>query len=146
MQLATFTVSTVGMSDLVETFAEVEPIRAVLGDADISAIGDGTVKGSIRTINTQLSSKAPIGFKFHNEGMGSVSLPNNAHELLIYAVYAGVIVPFYLKADYTGAFYEGTNSANWCGAKITLSATDVTLNSFYNNGVSVNAVICVFYR
>lgn len=58
MQLATFTVSTVGMSDLVETFAEVEPIRAVLGDADISAIGDGTVKGSIRAINTHLS-----GFK-----------------------------------------------------------------------------------
>ena len=55
MQLATFTVSTVGMSDLVETFAEVEPIRAVLGDADISAIGDGTVKGSIRAINIHLT-------------------------------------------------------------------------------------------
>lgn len=57
MQLATFTVSTVGISDLVETFKAVEPIRAVLGDADISAIGDGTVKGSIRTINTQLTNK-----------------------------------------------------------------------------------------
>ena len=57
MQLATFTVSTVGMSDLVETFAEVEPIRAVLGDADISAIGDGSVNGAIRTLNTQLSNK-----------------------------------------------------------------------------------------
>lgn len=55
MQLATFTVSTVGMSDLVETFAAVQPIRAVMGDADISAIGDGTVKGSIRAINTQLT-------------------------------------------------------------------------------------------
>lgn len=55
MQLATFTVSTVGMSDLVETFKAVEPIRAVLGDADISAIGDGTVKGSIRALNTHLS-------------------------------------------------------------------------------------------
>ena len=55
MQLATFTVSTVGMSDLVETFAEVEPIRAVLGDADISTIGDGSVKGAIRAINTHLS-------------------------------------------------------------------------------------------
>lgn len=55
MQLATFTVSTVGMSDLVETFKAVSPIRAVLGDADISAIGDGTVKGSIRAINTHLS-------------------------------------------------------------------------------------------
>lgn len=57
MQLATFTVSTVGMSDLVETFAKVEPIRAVLGDADISAIGDGSVKGAIRTINTRLNDK-----------------------------------------------------------------------------------------
>lgn len=57
MQLATFTVSTVGMSDLVETFKEVEPIRAVLGDADISTIGDGSVKGAIRTINTQLSQR-----------------------------------------------------------------------------------------
>lgn len=56
MQLATFTVSTVGMSDLVETFKAVEPIRAVLGDADISAIGDGTVKGSIRALNTHLNS------------------------------------------------------------------------------------------
>ena len=55
MQLATFTVSTVGMSDLVETFKAVEPIRAVLGDADISSIGDGTVKGSIRALNTHLS-------------------------------------------------------------------------------------------
>lgn len=55
MQLATFTVSTVGMSDLVETFKAVEPIRAVLGDADISAIGDGTVKGSIRALNTHLN-------------------------------------------------------------------------------------------
>lgn len=54
MQLATFTVSTVGMSDLVETFKAVEPIRAVLGDADISTIGDGSVKGAIRTINTHL--------------------------------------------------------------------------------------------
>lgn len=66
MQLATFTVSTVGMSDLVETFAEVEPIRAVLGDADISAIGDGSVKGAIRTISTQLTpataSVTPSGY------------------------------------------------------------------------------------
>ena len=61
MQLATFTVSTVGMSDLVETFAEVEPIRAVLGDADISAIGDGSVKGAIRTISTHLNDMDKIG-------------------------------------------------------------------------------------
>lgn len=59
MQLATFTVSTVGMSDLVETFKAVEPIRAVLGDADISTIGDGTVKGSIRAINTHLFNVIP---------------------------------------------------------------------------------------
>lgn len=65
MQLATFTVSTVGVSDLVETFAEVEPIRAVLGDADISAIGDGSVKGAIRTISThftELSANDIVGF------------------------------------------------------------------------------------
>lgn len=71
MQLATFTVSTVGMSDLVETFAEVEPIRAVLGDADISAIGDGSVKGAIRTINTQLtqtSTTLQTGQKIRKEG------------------------------------------------------------------------------
>lgn len=54
MQLATFKVNTITLSDLAETFASVQPIRAVIGDADISAIGDGSVKGAIRTINTHL--------------------------------------------------------------------------------------------
>lgn len=71
MQLATFTVSTVGMSDLVETFAEVEPIRAVLGDADISAIGDGSVKGAIRTISTHLTASDNLTFRFASDGEGN---------------------------------------------------------------------------
>ena len=56
MQLATFKVNTITLSDLAETFASVQPIRAVIGDADISAIGDGSVKDAIRTINTHLTS------------------------------------------------------------------------------------------
>lgn len=59
MQLATFKVNTITLSDLAETFASVQPIRAVIGDADISAIGDGSVKGAIRTINMHLSEKQP---------------------------------------------------------------------------------------
>ncbi len=55
MQLATFKVNTITLSDLAETFASVQPIRAVIGNADISAIGDGSVKGAIRTINTHLT-------------------------------------------------------------------------------------------
>lgn len=72
MQLATFKVNTITLSDLAETFASVQPIRAVIGDADISAIGDGSVKGAIRTINTQLTTTTAnclvlTGVKVHKQ-------------------------------------------------------------------------------
>lgn len=83
MQLATFKVNTITLSDLAETFASVQPIRAVIGDADISAIGDGSVKGAIRTINTQLKTLPAIktsyvtvnvAFNNSNVGVGSANV------------------------------------------------------------------------
>ena len=55
MQLATFKVNTITLSDLAETFETVKPIKTVIGNTSIAAIGDGTVTGAISTINTQLS-------------------------------------------------------------------------------------------
>lgn len=46
-QLATFNVSAATISDLVVTFENTKDIRTELGDADISGIGDGSVKGAI---------------------------------------------------------------------------------------------------
>lgn len=54
-QLATFNVSTATISDLVVTFESTKDIRTELGDADISGIGDGSVKGAISQINSDLS-------------------------------------------------------------------------------------------
>ena len=58
-QLATFNVSTATISDLVVTFENTKDIRSELGTADISGIGDGSVKGAISRINSDLSH---IGF------------------------------------------------------------------------------------
>jgi hypothetical protein len=121
MQLATFTVSTVGMSDLVETFAEVEPIRAVLGDADISAIGDGSVKGAIRTINTHLS-----------ELTDSVSVPVTS-----VATWNDVLPALFLACDLTkvsGKSYIDSNGTYFhCVKKSATSAI------FSNSIVRANA-------
>jgi hypothetical protein len=54
-QLATFNVSTATISDLVVTFENTKDVRSELGDADISGIGDGSVKGAISQINSDLS-------------------------------------------------------------------------------------------
>ena len=54
-QLATFNVSTATISDLVVTFENTKDIRTELGTADISGIGDGSVKGAISRINSDLS-------------------------------------------------------------------------------------------
>ena len=58
-QLATFNVSTATISDLVVTFENTKDIRSELGTADISGIGDGSVKSAISQINSDLSAKLP---------------------------------------------------------------------------------------
>lgn len=54
-QLATFNVSTATISDLAVTFENTKDVRTELGTADISGIGDGSVKGAISQINSDLS-------------------------------------------------------------------------------------------
>lgn len=110
MQLATFTVSTVGMSDLVETFKAVEPIRVVLGDADISAIGDGTVKGSIRALNTHLSDKQNKAWTASNDG----TIPATATECRVRgSIYLGNVnqcITLYMNASdlaFNGRYFAG---------------------------------------
>lgn len=56
-QLATFNVSTATIGDLVVTFENTKDIRTELGTADISGIGDGSVKGAISRINSDLTDK-----------------------------------------------------------------------------------------
>lgn len=122
MQLATFTVSTVGMSDLVETFAAVQPIRAVMGDADISAIGDGTVKGSIRALNTHLSANYTELFSGNTT---TVSIPtlNNYKALLVYT--KDVSNQYYTDELVIGAptpVISYTGSDNYAGFVIDINA------------------------
>ena len=101
MQLATFTVSTVGMSDLVETFKAVEPIRAVLGDADISAIGDGTVKGSIRALNTHLYGMSQIKLVKTTDGDGYINLSTELANAIILGVNM-IAQNWYIVTPYCG--------------------------------------------
>jgi hypothetical protein len=54
-QLATFTVDTSTLANLTETFSIVDNPTAIIGNTDISGIGDGTVTGAIDQLNTDLS-------------------------------------------------------------------------------------------
>ena len=54
-QLATFTVDTSTLANLTETFSIVNNPSALIGNTDISGIGDGTLTGAVSQLNTDLS-------------------------------------------------------------------------------------------
>ena len=78
-QLATFNVSTATISDLVVTFENTKDIRTELGDADISGIGDGSVKGAISQINSDLSDNQWVNVPITKNGSGSTMTGNVQH-------------------------------------------------------------------
>lgn len=54
-QLATFTVDTSTLDNLVETFDTVQNASALVGNTDISGIADGTLTGGLSQLNSNLS-------------------------------------------------------------------------------------------
>lgn len=149
MQLATFTVSTVGISDLVETFKAVEPIRAVLGDADISAIGDGTVKGSIRTINTHFTWKAGTA------SGKNATIPNDCNEVCIrghfvrngaHNYFAFTLPKIAVPTSGSMAFGPYTDLGSYWN--FAFGATTITLSECRVDGTSYinDADIAIWYR
>ena len=67
-QLATFTVDTSTLANLTETFSIVNNPSALIGNTDISGIGDGTLTGAVSQLNTDLS------YKYHNQASGTTSI------------------------------------------------------------------------
>lgn len=56
-QLATFTVDTSTLDNLVETFDTVRNASALVGNTDISGIADGTLTGGLSQLNSNLNDK-----------------------------------------------------------------------------------------
>ncbi len=79
MQLATFDVSTVTISNLVSTAPNARGAKDTIGNTNISGIGDGTVTGAISTINANLSlyedvTSTTISINGQAEGSGTITV------------------------------------------------------------------------
>lgn len=151
MQLATFKVNTITLSDLAETFESVQPIRAVIGDADISAIGDGSVKGAIRTINTHLNGKQDKTWNFLGVGGSADIHTYNEVECQIFSQVnptIGYCFKFHYhnnlrnKGFYLG--YDANNTQNRCNIYINNDGV-ASIGAFFLDGADVSEATSCFW-
>ena len=118
MQLATFTVSTSTIASLVTTYDMVDKIGDVLGNTDISAIGDGSVTGAISSINTNLSELIDGDYTFVSDNSNITAVVNNVIRVGDY-----LICDIELSASVTISYSEAIGHlATSDGTRITMQS------------------------
>jgi len=147
INIATFTVSTTTIADLVNIDNHIAPID--FGTADISGIGDGSIKGAISELNADIATKASKEWTVLGgyNGGGSHSMPANYNEILfkINVNGSGVIVPLYIiknilpTSPTTQQFRGGywATATTGCMATIQASDEEFSLIACYLNGADV---------
>lgn len=114
-----------------QMFKNVRYLYKLIGTTDISAIGDGTVKGAISTLNSNLLEKVyPVGAVY-------ISVVNTSPEDLFGGTWVAITAGYYLKSITSGTGGTYSAATNVGNTTLTVNQMPAHTHSISNNNYQV---------
>ena len=121
----------------------------LLGNTDISSVGDGTVTGAVIALNANLSNKQDKSWTELGRDLTTATLPSDFNEAIVYVYSSGYGVEFFLSSNApTMTWYSGANTSGYVGASVIWNLPTRTLASPTINisGTQSTGNMMVVYR